>query len=70
MSPVEWSRRLFAELGGELRYQSTEGDRYTAAGFAPRLPGRTQFWDQTVNVVVSVSRLGAGQWTEVETPVL
>lgn len=70
VSPVEWSRRLFAELGGELRYQSTEGDRYTAAGFAPRLPGRTQFWDQTVNVVVSVSRLGAGQWTEVETPVL
>lgn len=67
--PEELGRRLLLELGGDLRYESARNDRYIAAGLSPRLPGRTQVADQTVNVIVSMSRLGAGQWVEVESPI-
>lgn len=72
-SDAEWkeiARDLLSRVGADLRYESSETARYVAAGFSPRLFGRARMGRQTVNVVVSVSRLGMGPWVEVESPAL
>lgn len=66
----EVARGLLSEVGADLRYESSDSSQYVAAGLTPRLAGRAQLGRQTVNVVVSVSRHGIGQWVEVESPAL
>ena len=66
----EMARRLLSAVGADLRYESHDATKYVAAGLTSRLPGRTQLARQTVNVVISVSRLGIGQWVEVESPAI
>lgn len=61
---------LLGELGAAVRYQELAGDRYVAAGWTPKLPGRTAIGGQAVNVTVTVRRHGQGEWVEVETPIL
>jgi len=61
---------LLGGVGAELRYEEVQGDRLVAAGWTPRLAGRSQVGRQAVNVVVTVTRFGLDEWVEVETPIL
>lgn len=66
----ELGRRLLEGAGADLRYEELREDRYIAAGWTPRLPGRGTIGRQAVNVIVTVTRRGLSDWVEVETPLL
>lgn len=67
---VEIAASILAAAGADLRYEEVRDDRYVAAGWTPRLPGRVELGRRAVNVVVTVTRHGLGEWVEVETPIL